>query len=65
MKRSERLAAMDEKKTVRLTRSKLIQFFKGNGKVPLDAKFVTVEVERGDEVFNINEVDGLVVSWGP
>lgn len=52
-------------KSVRLTRSELIYFFKGKGKIPLDAKFVVVEVEQGDDLININDVDGLVISWGP
>jgi len=52
-------------KFIRFTRSELIHFLKGKGKIPLDAGFVVVEVEQGDDTINVNDVDGLVISWGP
>lgn len=55
----------DEKKTVRLTRSDLIALLKRNiQKPPASATFVTVEVEQGDEIINVNDVDAIVISWG-
>lgn len=55
----------DEKRTVRLTRSDLIALLKRNiQKPPAEAKFVTVEVEQGDAILNVNDVDAIVVCWG-
>lgn len=55
----------DAKKMIRLTRSDLIALLKRNiQKPPASAKFVVVEVEQGDAILNVNDVDGIVVSWG-
>ena len=55
----------DAKKMIRLTRSDLVALLKRNiQKPPATAKFVVVEVERGDEIINVNDVDGIVISWG-
>ena len=55
----------DAKKMIRLTRSDLIALLKRNiQKPPTTAKFVVVEVEQGDDIINVNDVDGIVVSWG-
>lgn len=55
----------EEGKFVRLTRADIIEMLKRDRQLPPDsAKFAVVEVEKGDEVFNVNEVDRLVISWG-
>lgn len=54
----------DEKKTVRLTRSDLIALLRRNIQKPPSGTHVTVEVEQGDEILNVNDVDAIVVCWG-
>lgn len=55
----------EEGKHVRLTRSDIIALVKQQiRKPPPEAKFVTVEVEQGDDLINVNDVDGIVISWG-
>jgi hypothetical protein len=55
----------DAKTMVKLTRSDLVALLKRNiQKPPPNAKFVVVEVEKGDELINVNDVDGIVISWG-
>ncbi len=49
---------------VRLTRSNLVAMMQRDaGKPPLNVKCVVVEVEKGDELINVNDVDGIVISW--
>lgn len=64
MKKSERIAKHDEVKSVRLTRSDLIALLRNSIKKPPEGTFVVVEVEQGDDLINVNDVDALVVSWG-
>lgn len=33
--------------------------------MPEGGCFFVVEVERGDELISVTDVDGIVVSWGP
>lgn len=47
-----------------ITRSELLRLLREAGKVPEGGCIFVVEVERGDEVLNVNDVDGIVVSWG-
>ena len=49
---------------VRLTRSNLIAMLQRDmGKPPLHVKCVVVEAEKGDELINISDADGIVISW--
>lgn len=59
------MVSREEGKFVRLTRADIVEMLKRDKQLPpASAKFVVVEVEKGDEVFNVNEVDRLVISWG-
>lgn len=54
----------EKDKSIRLTRADIVALLKHHlHKPPPTAKFVTVEVEKGDELISVNEVDALVVSW--
>jgi hypothetical protein len=53
--------ARDETKTYRLTRSELVAMLRSKGVSIVGIH--TVSVERGDELIDVNNVDGIVVSW--
>jgi len=65
LKRERDMPVPREKdKSIRLTRSDIIALLKHHlHKPPPAAKYVVVEVEQGDKLINVNDVDALVVSW--